>query len=393
MKTTQNHTSQAHLKKISAFLLATTIATVGTVAVLPGTSYTVQAATTTSSTAKSAIHVQVEGKAIATTGIVSANGSSLLPLKDTAKAIGATVTYNAKDKSVTITKGKNKVDFELGVSADGMKPNNGVFVTLNGSNVGYTYDAQVVNGTSYVAIKAVTDQLGYRALWNGSTRTVNIATAGTNNIEVTTETLKPSTTNSYTEVNVKYPVISGLDNTEAEVAINKAIKANAQTFLQGTQKQAKEFGAPAKGSEMSYEIDGGYKVTYNSNGIVSVLLMDYAFLGGAHGYSINTGMTFSLKDGKQIQLSDLLKSNPNYRKDIDKVINAKLKKDAAQNIATVDQFKGIAANQEYYLTDSGLTIFFQQGEIGANAAGTPEFPITFKQAIPSGTNPLSAYKS
>lgn len=393
MNTNQNNTSKTHLKKISAFLLATTMATVGTVAVLPGTSYTVQAAAATSSTTKSAIHVQVEGKAITTTGIVSPNGSSLLPLKDTAKAIGATVTYNAKDKSVTITKGKNKVNFELGVSSDGMKPNNGAFVTLNDSEIGDTYDAQVVNGTSYVAIKAVTDQLGYRALWNGATRTVNITTAGTNNIEVTTATLKPSTTNSYTEVNVKYPVVSGLENAEAEATINKAIKAKVQSFLQDTQKQAKELGAPAKDSEMSYDIDSGYKVTYNSNGVVSVLLMNYVFLGGAHGYSIDTGMTFSLKDGKQIQLSDLLKSNSNYRKDIDKVINAKIKKDAANDVTMVDQFKGIAANQEYYLTDSGLTIFFQQGEIGANAAGTPKFPITFKQAIPSGTNPLSAYKS
>ena len=123
MKTTQNNTSKLHLKKISAFLLATTLATVGTVAVLPGTSSIVQAATTKASTAKLAIHVQVEGKAIATTGIISANGSSLLPLKDTAKAIGATVTYSNKDKKVTVTKGKHKVSFAMSAVS-----NDGVFV-------------------------------------------------------------------------------------------------------------------------------------------------------------------------------------------------------------------------------------------------------------------------
>lgn len=385
MNTNQNNTSKAHLKKISAFLLATTMATVGTVAVLPGTSYTVQAAAATSSTVKSAIHVQVEGKAIATTGIVSPNGSSLLPLKDTAKAIGATVTYNAKEKTVTVTKDKNKASFALGADV-----NDGVFVTLNGSTVGDSYDAKIVNGTSYVAIKAVTDQFGYRAVWNGATRTVNITKEGMNNIELTTATLKPTKTNSYTEINIKYPVISGLDNSEAEVAINKAFKAHAQTYLEQTQKQAKELGAPPKDSAMTYEIDSGYKVTYNRNGVLSVLVNDYEFLGGAHGGATLTGMTFSLKDGKQIQLSDLLKSNSNYRKDIDKVINAEIKK---EDLYFADSFKGIAANQGYYLTDSGLTIYFQQYEIAPYAAGTPEFSFTFKKLLPTGVNPLDAYKA
>lgn len=385
MNTNQNNTSKAHLKKISAFLLATTMATVGTVAVLPGTSYTVQAAAATSSTAKSAIHVQVEGKAIATTGIVSPNGSSLLPLKDTAKAIGATVTYNAKEKTVTVTKDKNKASFALGADV-----NDGVFVTLNGSTVGDSYDAKIVNGTSYVAIKAVTDQFGYRAVWNGATRTVNITKEGMNNIELTTATLKPTKTNSYTEINIKYPVISGLENSEAEVAINKAFKAHAQTYLEQTQKQAKELGAPPKDSAMTYEIDSGYKVTYNRNGVLSVLVNDYEFLGGAHGGATLTGMTFSLKDGKQIQLSDLLKSNSNYRKDIDKVINAEIKK---EDLYFADSFKGIAANQGYYLTDSGLTIYFQQYEIAPYAAGTPEFSFTFKKLLPTGVNPLDAYKA
>lgn len=386
MKTTQNNTSKAHLKKISAFLLATTLATVGTVAVLPGTSSTVQAATTKASTAKSAIHVQVEGKAIATIGIVSSNGSSLLPLKDTAKAIGATVAYNAKEKTVTVTKDKHKASFALGSDV-----NDGVFVTLDGSTVGDSYDAKIVNGTSYVAIKAVTDQFGYRAVWNGATRTVNITKEGINNIEITTATLKPTQTNSYTETNIKYPVISGLDNAEAEVAINKAFKAHVQTYLEQTQKQAKELGAPPKGSAMTYEVDSGYKVTYNRNGVLSVLVNDYEFLGGAHGGATLTGMTFSLKDGKQIQLSDLLKSNSNYRKDINKIINTEMKKE--EDLYFADSFKGIAANRGYYLTDSGLKIYFQQYEIAPYAAGTPEFSFTFKQLLPTGVNPLDAYKA
>ena len=266
-----------------------------------------------------------------------------------------------------------------------------VYLSLDNSTVGDSYDAKIVNGTSYVAIKAVTDQLGYRAVWNGSTRTVNITKEGINNIDITTATLKPTKTNSYTETNISYPVISGLDNAEAEVAINKAFKAHAQTYLEQTQKQAKELGAPPKDSAIQYEMDSGYKITYNRNGVLSVVVTDYEYLGGAHGGSTQTGMTFSLKDGKQIQLSDLLKSNSNYRKDIDKIINTQMNKN--KDLYFADSFKGIAANQGYYLTDSGITLYFQQYDLAPYAAGMPEFPITFKQVLPSGVNPLDAYKA
>lgn len=385
----QNMKNTTYLKKLSAIVLATSLTAAGTAATLPLVQSSAYAASTSSS-AKSVINVQVEGKAISAKGMLSKSGSTLLPLKDIAKTVGATVTYNSKEHTATITKGKNKVSYDL--NQEDM-----VFVRLNGSAVGDSYDASVVKGTTYVAIKAVTEPFGYRALWNNATRTVNVTAAGMNDVEVTGNKLESSTQNKYTNFNIVYPVVSGLENEAAQTKINKALKAHSDQFLTTMQKQVKEAGAPAN-KDITYEIDGGYKVTYNRNGVISFLLTDYQYLGGAHGDDILTSMTFSLKDGKAIQLSDLLKSNSNYSQDIKKLIQAHIKKNADTEGLSLEQFNDLSKNsskylENYYLTDSGFTIFFQKYDIAPGAAGNPKIDFTFSQLLKSGTNPLSAYQS
>lgn len=385
----QNIKNTTYLKKLSAIVLATSLTAAGTAATLPLVQSSAYAASTSSS-AKSVINVQVEGKAISAKGMLSKSGSTLLPLKDIAKTVGATVTYNSKEHTATITKGKNKVSYDL-------NQKDMVFVRLNGSAVGDSYDASVVKGTTYVAIKAVTEPFGYRALWNNSTRTVNVTAAGMNDVEVTGTKLESSVQNKYTNFNIVYPVVSGLDNEAAQTTINKALKAHANQFLTAMQKQVKEAGAPAN-KDISYEVDGGYKVTYNRNGVISFLLTDYQYLGGAHGDDVLTSMTFSLKDGKAIQLSDLLKSNSNYKQDIKKLIQTYIKKNAETEGLSLEQFNDLSKSsskylENYYLTDSGFTIFFQKYDIAPGAAGNPKIDFTFSQLLKSGTNPLSAYQS
>ncbi|WP_411348659.1 PdaC/SigV domain-containing protein [Paenibacillus sp. WLX2291] len=381
-----------HLQKLAAVVLASSLAAVGTVAVLPGTPSVAQAATTGASTSKSAIHVQVEGKAVSTQGLLSKTGKTLVPLKDAAKAFGASVTYDAKTHQVTVKKDKASATYEV-YSETG---DNGVFVSFNGGTIGDSYDGQVIKGVSYVEIKALSEPFGYRALWNNSTHTVNLTQAGINNVTVTPTTWNAKAGNDYTNINIVYPVVSGLDNTAAQTAINKALKAHFDEFLAAVQKQAKEFGAPTN-KDMSYEIDGGYKVTYNQNGVISFLLTDYQFLGGAHGDDILTGMTFSLKDGKPVKLDDLLKSNTSYRQDLKKLLQADIRKHADDMGVSLEQFNDLSKSSSkyldnYYLTDSGFNVFFQKYDIAPGAAGNPEFEFTFSQLLKSDSNPLSSYK-
>ncbi|MEW4370960.1 PdaC/SigV domain-containing protein [Paenibacillus kandeliae] len=381
-----------HLKKLAAIVLASSLAAVGTVAVLPGNATVAQAATTSTTASKSAIHVQVEGKAVATQGMLSKTGKTLVPLKDAAKAFGASVTYDAKTHSVIVKKGKLSATYQVYSGSD----DNSVYVSFNGGTVGDNYDGQVVKGVSYVEIKALSEPFGYRALWNNATRTVNLTQAGMNDVTVTPTTLNAKAGNDYTDISIVYPVVSGLDNATAQTAINKALKAHFDQYLAAVQKQAKELGAPTS-KNMRYEIDGGYKMTYNQNGVISFLLTDYQYLGGAHGDDVLTGMTFSLKDGKLLKLDDLLKSNTNYRQDLKKLLQADIRKHADDMGVSLEQFNDLSKSsskylENFYLTASGFNVFFQKYDIAPGAAGNPEFEFTFSQLLKSGSNPLSSYK-
>ncbi len=381
-----------YLKKLSALVLAATMAAAGTVAILPGSTNSVYAAAASQKVNKAVVHVQVEGKAVATQGMLSKAGKTLVPLKDAAKALGATVTYDAKTHNVIVTKGKQSAAYTIynDINTDN------VFAAFNGGALGESYDGQIVKGVSYVEAKALSEPFGYRTVWNKATSTVNFTTVGVNAVTVTPTKLADPIQNKYTTVNVVYPVVSGLDNEAAQTAINKALKDHFDKYLAGMKKQVEEAGTPYS-KDLSYEIDGGYKVSYNQNGVISFLLTDYQFLGGAHGDNILTGMTFSLKDGKALKLDDLLKSNASYRQDIKKMLQADIKKQSDEMGYSLEQFNDLSKNSSsylnnYYLTDSGFTVFFQKYDIAPGAAGNPEFNFTFSQLLKSGVNPLKDFK-
>ncbi len=76
MDTQYKMKNSTHLKKIAALVLATTLAAAGTIAILPGSTASVYAATTSQKVNKSVVHVQVEGKAVATQGMLSKAGKN-----------------------------------------------------------------------------------------------------------------------------------------------------------------------------------------------------------------------------------------------------------------------------------------------------------------------------
>ncbi len=393
MNTSYSLKNTSYLKKTAALVLAATLATAGTIAILPGSTGSAYAATASSKTNPSIVNVQIEGKAISTQGILGPTGKTLVPLKEAAKALGATVTYDTKTRTVIVSKGK-QISSYLMYTDGGAKDN--LFVTFNSSALGDTFDGQVIKGTTYVEAKALSEPFGYRTVWTKATNTVNFTTAGMNDITITPTKLADPIDNEYTDVSVLYPVISGLDNEAAQKKINAALKAYVDQSMSTTKKQIQEAGKPDS-PNLQYAVDSGYKVSYNQNGVISFLLYDYGYLGGAHGGETLTGMTFSLKDGKAIKLGDLLKSNASYRQNIKELLQNEIKKQGGAEDGTLDSFNDLSHNSSaylnnYYLTDRGFTIFFQQYAIAPYAAGTPEFSFTFNQLLKAGTNPLKAYQ-
>ena len=131
---------------------------------------------------------------------------------------------------------------------------------------------------------------------------------------------------------------------------------------------------------MEYEIILEYNVTYNKDNKLSLYYDQYEFTGGAHGNTIRTSQTCDLRVGKQYALSYFFPNNPYYILDILRNINNQIK----QQIETgtnyyFDNYCELVLEtfniENYYLTEKGIAIYFQQYDIAPYSSGIPVFYI------------------
>lgn len=131
---------------------------------------------------------------------------------------------------------------------------------------------------------------------------------------------------------------------------------------------------------MEYEIILEYNVTYNKDNIVSIYYDQYEFTGGAHGNTIRTSQNWNLYEGKMLLLSYFFPNNPYYVIDILIEINKQIK-EQIQNGTNYyfDNYCELVLEtfnlENYYLTEKGIAIFFQQYDIAPYSSGIPVFYI------------------
>ncbi|WP_017379233.1 DUF3298 and DUF4163 domain-containing protein [Paenisporosarcina sp. TG-14] len=164
------------------------------------------------------------------------------------------------------------------------------------------------------------------------------------------------------KVNVYYPFVLGLGNIQAEMKINSAIVSTLNNTM----------------IELGYndsnliEMVGQFEIKTNERNILSLILTVYAFTGGAHGMTIVKSLTFDVTTGKQYELKDLFKPDSNYVNVLSPIIEQKIKD---WEIQLLEEFTTIRPDQDFYLADHSLVIYFQLYEITPYVWGFPYFPI------------------
>ncbi|MBY7737726.1 PdaC/SigV domain-containing protein [Paenibacillus polymyxa] len=362
-----------HTKKWGSALLAAGI--LAGVAVVP-VSY-IDAASTKqqqATTKQPGIAIQWNGKTLAAKG-VQVNGNTMIPVAALRDSLGIPVSYDTKEGTYTVGSGYNKLYIVVS-SSD-------AYANVNGINT-RSMDAKMIAGKLYIPMSLLKDYLGIDAQWNAAQKTVTLSKSQLNPITIASQTL-PASSNAKVSYKIKYPQISGSQlNPEAQQAINNMLKKHAETVLAAGKKMVAEGEVTA---ERPYDFENDFAIAYNKDGILSVIMQDYSYTGGAHGMTARKGYTFSLADGKLLQLSDVLKANPNYKK----FLNADLKKkiDALQAGEGFEKFKELAADQNFYVTNSGVTIVFDLYDYAPYAYGIPEFTYSFAQLLPQGGKPFA----
>lgn len=184
-------------------------------------------------------------------------------------------------------------------------------------------------------------------------------------------------TNTPVQATVYYPVVTGLENKEAELKINEAIVTLLNKML-----VEQNYYDPSL-----VELIANFEIKNNQRGILSLNLIVYDFTGGAHGMTVVKSLTFDVKTGHSFTLAELFKPGSNYIKEISTIIAEDIKK---WHVDLLNPFTEIRPDQDFYIADTSIVIYFQLYEITPYYWGFPYFPIALLnlQSIVKQDGPL-----
>ena len=167
-------------------------------------------------------------------------------------------------------------------------------------------------------------------------------------------------------LDVTYPVIEGLDDLRVQNYINSVL-------LSITNQLIKELGYY---ENPDMEITGKYYVRTNDRGLLSISIEMYGFGGGAHGFTILKSVTFDLKTGKIYSLRDFFAKDIDYVKFITEIVKKQI---VEKEIPVIVDFTSIDPDQDYYIENNNLVVYFQLYELAPYAWGFPTFEIPMRQ--------------
>jgi hypothetical protein len=162
-------------------------------------------------------------------------------------------------------------------------------------------------------------------------------------------------------VTMLYPQVMGHESVNANTRMNMTIRNRTMELVRSLIQP-----------DLKTTIDGSFEIKNNQRGILSLVLVGLAEFGGAHPMTKALSLTMDTATGQNYALHQLFHQDGRYSE----IINAEIQRQIVQRqIPLLEGFKGISANQDYYVSDSILVIYYQLYELSPYAAGFPYFPI------------------
>ncbi|WP_077623236.1 DUF3298 and DUF4163 domain-containing protein [Sediminibacillus massiliensis] len=166
-------------------------------------------------------------------------------------------------------------------------------------------------------------------------------------------------------IQVFYPRAVNMADTRLERYINQAIESQTQQLI-----DLQVGNMPSTVEEML----GTYELKNNQRQVLSLSLSNYTYhYQAAHGMTFIKSLTFDLKEGKLDSLSDLFTPGSNYEERLNTLISEQI---IERDVPLLEDFPGIKPDQDFYIADKCLVIYFQLYDLTPYVYGFPMFPIS-----------------
>ena len=224
------------------------------------------------------------------------NNTTYVPMKQTAEAFGAVVSWNEPTKTVIARKGSNIISACVNSKT--------LMITKNGKtqNIVMETPAYIENGTMFVPLRPLTQAFHANIIWDKNT---NIAKITNNSFIISEKTEQKTIQNkegvTVWEAHISYPELQR--NSEAFSKINEIISNDVHTSLSDTENEivADDINTDLD-NMLPYTFDCTYSITYLDDNTISILLDYYELTGGAHGMPYRQAYTFDLNTGNQLKI-------------------------------------------------------------------------------------------
>lgn len=169
---------------------------------------------------------------------------------------------------------------------------------------------------------------------------------------------------------VYYPIIEGMRDEAAQQKVNEKLRQLSQV-------------KPIPKMQLDYTYSGSFSVSFFQKDLAVLKLAGYTYyFGAAHGMPTIIYAPVNLVTGEIYQLQDLFRPGSGYVKVLSDSIAKKIQTDPQYEYVFPDSYKGIAANQPFYLDNEALYVYFTPYEIAPYAAGFPTFIIPYTSIQP-----------
>ena len=215
-------------------------------------------------------------------------------------------------------------------------------------------------------------------------------------IQVKTRTLEAKMYYKNTHVltyTINYPWFMSARFCDAIVKMNQYYAAKAHAFMLYCRQEL--FKSAAEQYDYSiqndfpvrvYEAVEDYTITYKQDCTVSLYFDRYVYSGGAHGNTVRHSDTWDLQTGYRIMLWQLFPRSINCRTYVTRAIIHQISEQMESgNYDYFDDYQKNVAEyfnpDSYYVSKSGVVVYFQQYEIAPYAAGIPEFLLPYSRVV------------
>ncbi len=204
--------------------------------------------------------------------------------------------------------------------------------------------------------------------------------AETDSLTIIRHEFYQSTEDTSAYVRIIYPQIAGLRNSAIQNKINSFLKTEfmqANSWFEDFIADTDYISEFPPDWAFSFECD--FRITYNSNEILSLVLDYYEFTGGAHGNYYSVGYNIRVSDGEPIYLNNILKPNSIQALSefcVEEILDM-FDANSLNDAGFFEDALTISDDQDFFITPDDLVIQFDPYEVAPFAMGSIEVKLNF----------------